>query len=154
VIKNAFGGDLRLEGYCGTLLSECQRLYALASLEGREHLAETRDGEGIAGVSKPFTMRAKVVLLNLLVFDRLDLPTDLIKERVLEFFHPLIGGNKKNLRDVLSNPTKHKGTHKSMKYLCGDLHQIRSQLEKLGQHDKVERIMNEIDQLTADIENE
>jgi hypothetical protein len=103
------------------------------------------------GQNKDFTMRRKVLALMLLTFQRLDLPEDIKKERVIEFFHGIIGGNRKNLSNLLANPTASKNTPKSIKPLCDDLNFVRDYLGKLGLSENVRNAISEIENLIEDL---
>lgn len=98
-----------------------------------------------------FSLRQKVFALMLLTFQRLDVPEDITKERVVEFFYGITGGSRKNLRDLLANPTANKDTSKSIKLLCDDLNFVRDYLGKLGLSENVLAAINEINFLIEDL---
>ena len=99
------------------------------------------------------SLRRKVIFLMLLTFQRLDLPEDIIKERIVEVFHGIIGGSRKNLSDLLAKPTAHKDTIKSIKSLSDDLNFVRDQLGKLGLSDNVTAAINEINFLIEELKD-
>jgi hypothetical protein len=103
--------------------------------------------------SKSFTLRQKVLALMLLTFQRLDLPEDITKERVIEFFHGITGGSRKNLGDWLANPTAHEDTVKSIKSLSDDLNFVRDHLGKLGLSENIKVAKNEINFLIEDLKD-
>lgn len=116
-------------------------------------LSPVPNGNQIKSANKQsFTLRQKALALVLLTFGRLDIPEDLIKERVVEFFYGITGENIKNLQDLLKDPTAHKQNKQSIKLLCNDLHFVRDHLGKLGLSDNVKKAINEIEFLIEELE--
>ncbi len=109
---------------------------------------------GGSALSNDFTARRKILALLMLTFHRLDLPEDLTKERVVEFFHGLIGGDKGKVSDLLRNPTAHKCDKRSINLLCDDLNFARDQLGKLGLTENVISAINEIQLLIDELRGE
>lgn len=150
--NDAFGNDERLFAVCATLYNEYQRLIALVSLEGLEQKDSAIETQSEREPESKNTMRQKALTLMLLTFGRLDIPKDIKKERVVEFFHSIMGGNRKNLSDLLANPTMNTNHPKSIKSLCDDLNFVRDQLGKLGLSKNVTVAINEINFLIEDLE--
>lgn len=101
-----------------------------------------------------FTTRRSILILLFITFGKLELPEDVTQERVVEFFHGLIGKDVKKIRDILKNPTAHKDGRRSIKLLCEDLNFTRDQVGKLGITMKTENIITEIEMMIAEIKSE
>lgn len=121
--------------------------------EAKEKKEQPKENLYLIAEERGFTTRQKVLALLVITFGKYEVPDDVTKERVAEFFHFLTGRNKKNISDLLSNPTKVKeDSKKSIQDLCKDLHVVRVFLEKLGLSDAITQAISEIDFLINELD--
>ena len=156
-IVNAFADNWKLHCTCATLYYEFHRLSALARLEHFDHKSPLQSENSIVendeneAEGQQASLRRRGLALLCLAFGRPEIPVELVAKRVEEVFHPLLGGNRKNLYDFLRNPTYNTGSTRSIKKLCDDLHFVRDGLGKLGLSNQIVNAISEIDFLIDDL---